>query len=486
MVLRSYSPFPEDEPPKMVDDSRSRTRSPSVDSDNIQLNRLRLDRNHRRSQSKRSERRKRSRSRRRRKSRSKSRHRRKSRQKSRSKSRRNRSRNRKNRRKKRRSLSLDLDADGYGKVKRRHNRLLKDTPANLERSKNLKFDHVRKHRDRRNSRSNSADSDYRNDNRRRNARFAEPRDRRFFSHISAEFQQMPAAHETTKQSLETLLHDLLAKQHGHQSHFHKNYFQNVLDTKRSLADQHQSLYDQLEYRAPETAHKIPGTNKFELAASSIEENILQFLRDPKLKEAVASPTFDDQEMKLFLELKHFTYQMKSLKNASPGFIRSVFHLCLVQQVSLDLLKRFLYLFENILCKNAPIDCGTCISLLLNAVKQASHMTAQHLPKNAPITKIQHLQQQFDLIRAASATDTVVAANNPLLASGRIQTKSFSSNTTSAQKELTNFSKKLCPLCGSKPSNHTSSYPSKPGSNLNKELKSPGQMLAALAPKNDHG
>ena len=480
MVLDSYSPFPEDEPPKMITDSRSRTRSASVNSDTIPLNRLRLDkkavdsrhkdRNQRRSQSKRSERRNRSRSRRR--------------QKSRSKSRRNRSRNRKNRRKKkRRSLSLELDADGYGKVKSRHNRLLRDTPTNLARSKNLKFDHVRNHRDRRNSRFNSADSDHRRDNRRRNARFTEPKDRRFFSHISAEFQQLPVEHETTKQSLETLLHDLLAKQHGRQSHFHKNYFQNVLETKRSLVDQHQSLYDQLEYRAPETAHKIPGTDKFELAASSIEENILQFLRDPKLKEAVASPTFDDQEMKLFLELKHFTYQMKSLKNASPGFIRSVFHLCLVQQVSLDLLKRFLYLFENILCKNAPIDCGTCISLLLNAVKQASHMTAQHLPKNAPILKVQHLQQQFDLIRATSATDTVIAANNPLLASGRIRTKSFSSNTTSAQKELTNFSKKLCPLCGSKPSNSNSGYPSKPRTNLNNDLKTPGQMLSALATKN---
>ena len=99
-----------------------------------------------------------------------------------------------------------------------------------------------------------------------------------------------------------------------------------MDTKRKLSDQFESLYEQLEYRALETRHKIPGTNKFQFAGSSIEENILQFLRDPLLKEAVASPTFDDQEQKFFLELKHFTYKMKSLK-MPPRVLSVQFFIC---------------------------------------------------------------------------------------------------------------------------------------------------------------
>ena len=110
-----------------------------------------------------------------------------------------------------------------------------------------------------------------------------------------------------------------------------------------------------------------------------------------------------------------------------------------------MIKRFLYLFEDILCKQAPIDCGTCLSLLLNAVKQTQHMAALHLPKNKPITDVKHLQQQFALVRATSSTDVVIAANNPLLSSGVIQAKSFSINIALAQKELTNFSKKTVPL-----------------------------------------
>ena len=294
---------------------------------------------------------------------------------------------------------------------------------------------------------------------------------------------MPATYESTDTSLKKLLHDLLASQHGRQTAFQQQYYENVLDTKRALNEQCDSLFDQLEYLCPRTPHKDKDGN-FERAASSLEENILQFLRSPDVKEAVASPTFDEIEQKLFLELKHLTYKLKPLKNISPAFIRAIMHLCHVQMLSLDLIRRFFYLFETILVRQAPIDCSSCIALIFNAIKQTQHMSAKHLPKNAPVSDISILEEQFAHVRSASDVAQIVAKQNPLLASGRIKSKNYAANRKAAQTELTNYSKNACPLCG----HSNSKVTKKPTSNLNSNLKNASDLLTAkLAAKNgDNG